>query len=350
MTTTSADRIFLDDDLESITDFMEDHGWSDGLPIVPPTVGRVEAMLATVPRDRHEIVAVLAPRYGEATLERIAVNAVMAGCRPAYFPIVVTAVEAMGQPEFPLLPINTTTNPVAIMCVINGPIRHQVKLNCSFGMLGPGVRANATIGRAIRLVQLNIAGSIPGKTSMSTQGSPGRYTMCFGEFEEKSPWAPYHVDMGFKAEDSTVTLAAVTGTTPTSDTSSKTADDLLITLAGTMEWSGVQTLRYGQGYGWLLINPDHAEILGIRGKLSKDEFRQQLFQRTSRFPLERLAPWERDYIRSENRANDDGATAKVFPSPDNIRVLVAGGQGGLHATFCPPFVASTPVTRKIELH
>ncbi len=340
-----AEHIFLDDDLEGIIDFMEDNGWSDGLPIIPPTVKRVDAMLAALGRDRSEIIAVLAPRYGEATLERIAVNAVMAGCRPAYFPLVVTAVEIMGQPEFPLLPINTTTNPVAIMCLINGPVRNELNINCSFGLLGPGWRANATIGRAIRLVQLNIAGSIPGRTTMSTQGSPGRYTMCFGEFEEKSPWPPYHVEQGFDPEDSTVTLAAVTGTTPTSDTSSKTADDLLITLSGTMEWSGVQTLRYGEGYGWLLLNPDHAEILGIRAGMSKAEVRRQLFERTSRFPLERLAPWEREYIRSEGRANGD--TARVFPSPDNIRVVVAGGPGGLHATFCPPFVASTPMTRRI---
>ena len=249
-----AERIFLDDDLEGIIAWMEGNGWSDGLPIIPPTVKRVEAMLATVRRDREEIVAVLAPRYGEATLERIAVNAVMAGCRPEYFPVVVTAVEIMGQPEFPLLPVNTTTNPVAIMCVLNGPIRQELDINCSFGMLGPGWRANATIGRAIRLAQLNIAGSIPGRTTMSTQGSPGRYTMCFGEFEEKSPWAPYHTDLGFKAEESTVTLAPVTGTTPTSDTASKTADDLLITLAGTMQWSGIQTLRYGEGYGLSLIH------------------------------------------------------------------------------------------------
>ena len=343
-----ADRLIVDDDIDTFLDFMDINGWTDGLPVVPPTVERVSRMLATVPRDPSEIIASLAPRYGEATLERIAVNAVMAGCRPEYFPVVVTAVEIMGDPAFPLLSINTTTNPVALMCLINGPIRNELNINCSFGMLGPGWRANATIGRAIRLVQLNIAGSIPGRTTMSTQGSPGRFTMCFGEFEEKSPWQPYHVDQGFKPEESTVTLGAVTGTTATSDTSSKTADDLLITLSGTMEWSGVQTLRYGEGYGWLLLNPDHAEILGVRGKLSKDQVRQQLYERTSRFSLERLAPWEREFIRKEGRAH--GNTAKVFPSPDNIRVVVAGGQGGLHATFCPPFVASTPITKIIEFH
>lgn len=341
-----AERIVLDDDLAGILDFMEENGWSDGLPVLPPTVERVAEMLAMVPRDPGEVIAVLPPRYGEATLERIAANAVMAGCRPAYFPIVVTAVSIMGEPDFPLLPINTTTNPVAIMCLINGPVRNELNINYSFGMLGPGWRANATIGRAIRLVQLNIAGSIPGRTAMATQGSPGRFTMCFGEFEEKSPWPPYHVEQGFKAEDSTVTLGAVTGTTATSDTSSKNADDLLVTLSGTMQWPGIQTLRYGKGYGWLLLNPDHAEILGVRGKLSKSQVCRELYERTSHFPLERLAPWERDYIRSEGRANGD--TAKVFPAPENIRVVVAGGQGGLHSTFCPPFVASTPITRKIE--
>ena len=341
------DRALVDEDFDNFLDFMDSNGWTDGLPVVPPTPKRVERMLATVPRDPSEVIATLAPRYGEATLERIAVNAVMAGCRPEYFPVVVTAVAIMGDPAFPLLAINTTTNPVALMCVVNGPIRGQLDINCSFGMLGPGWRANATIGRALRLVQLNIAGSIPGRTTMSTQGSPGRFTLCFGEFEERSPWQPYHVDQGFSAEDSTVTLGAVTGTTATSDTASKTADDLLITLAGAMEWSGVQTLRYGQGFGWLLLNPDHAEILGVRARMSKDEVRQALYERTSRFPLERLPPWERDFIRKEGR--NSGDTAKVFPSPDHLRLVVAGGKGGLHATFCPPFVASNPITRKIEL-
>lgn len=341
-----ADRIVVEDDLETVLDLVEGKGWSDGLPVVPPTAERVARMLATVPRYPQEVIAVLAPRNGEATLERIAANAVMAGCRPDFFPIVVTAVSIMGEAEFPLLTINTTTNPVAILCLINGPIRNTLQINCSYGLLGPGWRANATIGRAIRLVQLNIGGAIPGVVSKSTQGSPGRYTMCFGEFEEKSPWPPYHVDQGFDAADSTVTLGAVTGTVATSDTASKSADDLLITLSGSMQWSGIQTLRYGEGFGWLLLNPDQAEILGVRGKLSKQQLRQQLYERTSRFPLDRLAPWEREYIRSDGRATGD--TARVFPSPDNIRVVVAGGLGGLHATFCPPFVASTPITRKIQ--
>ena len=340
-----AERVLVDDDLETAMDYLESNGWSDGLPIVPPTVPRVTRMLATMRRDPSEIVAILAPRNGEATIERIAANAVMAGCRPEFFPVVVTAAEIMGDPKFPLLAINTTTNPVAILCLINGPVRKDLNVNCSYGFLGPGWRANATIGRAIRLIQLNVGGAIPGPVSKSTQGSPGRYTMCFGEYEEKSPWRPYHVDQGFKHEDSTVTLGAVTGTAPTSDTMSKDANDLLITLSGAMQWSGIQTMRYGDGYGWLLMNPDHAEILNIQGKLSKDQVRQELFERTSQFPLERLAPWEREHIRNEGRAR--GGTTSVFPGPDNIRVVVAGGLGGLHATFCPPFVSSNPITRRI---
>ncbi len=340
-----AERVLIDDDLESTMDYMERNGWSDGLPIVPPTVPRVTRMIETMRRDPGEVVAVHAPRNGEATIERIAANAVMAGCRPEFFPVVVTAAEVMGDPKFPLLAINTTTNPVAIMCLINGPVRKDLNINCSYGLLGPGWRANASIGRAIRLIQLNIGGAIPGPVSKSTQGSPGRYAMCLGEYEEKSPWRPYHVDQGFKQEDSTVTLGAVTGTVATSDTMSKEANDLLITLSGALQWSGIQTMRYGDGYGWLLLNPDHAEILGVRGKLSKEQVRQELVNRTSQFPLEHLAPWEREHIRSEGRAHN--GTTSVFPGPSNIRVVVAGGLGGLHATFCPPFVSSYPVTRRI---
>src|SRR5437773_5458770 len=167
-----------------------DKGVTDGLPVVPPTRERVERMLAGTSRSRSEIVGEVAPNYGRATVEKVAVNAVMAGCRADYLPVVLAAVEAACDPVFNLHGMSTSTHFSAPLIVVNGPIRERVGLNCSFGVFGPGYRANATIGRALRLVMINLGGAKPGETSMSTFGRPGRYTYCIGEFDAAVPSPP----------------------------------------------------------------------------------------------------------------------------------------------------------------
>src|SRR5205823_11789432 len=213
-------------------------------PVIPPTPARVARMLATVRRPPAEVVAVLAPRDTPATLEALAINAVMAGCLPEYFRVLVAAVEAIGQPEFGLGAVSTTTCGTALFCLVNGPVRQQIDLNSSYGVLGPGWRANATIGRALRLVVLNVAGAVPREISQSTMGTPGRYTLCAGEFEERSPWTPFHVDRGFEATDSAVTVIAVTGTLNIV-ASSKTAEELLIQVAHSIDVSGTNDMARG---------------------------------------------------------------------------------------------------------
>ena len=178
-----------DPDLEA--DAIEDlyaRGVTDGLPVVPPTPGRVARAVAASGRDGGELVALVPPNYGRATVEKIAINATMSGCRPEYMPVVLAAVEAVCDEAFDLHGVSATTNAPAPLLIINGPVRHRLEINYGAGVFGSGWRANATIGRAVRLVCVNVGGAKPGVVSMSTFAHPGRYTYCIGEHEEASPW------------------------------------------------------------------------------------------------------------------------------------------------------------------
>ena len=338
-------HISFEGDTDAAHEFVLGQGWSDGLPVIVPTADRVARMIATVDRDPDAVVCTLPPSGGQATLRRIAANAVMAGCLPEYFPVVVAAVDALNEPVLNILSVNTTTNPVALMVMVNGPIRQQLGMNCASGCLGPGNRANATIGRALSLVNRNVGRALPGTGSMSTQGSPGRYSLCFGEYEEMSPWPPYHVDLGFTSEDNTVSVFPVTGTSSTS-AHGTTASGLLETLSAALWWSGSQLVRYARGVWAIILNPDHARALAAAG-YSKEDVKREFVERTADYPMERLGPEDRKRITDEHR-DVDGKVA-CFPSTSHIALMVAGGPGALHDTFCPPIVVSDrPATRRID--
>src|SRR6266699_2945397 len=183
-------------------------GVTDGLPVVPPTRGRVERTIAASGRGPDALIGLVPPNYGRATVEKIAVNAVMAGCRPEYLPVVIAAVDAICDPAFDLHGVSATTNAPTPLVVINGPVRGKLGVNCAAGVFGPGWRANATIGRAVRLVCVNLGGARPGVVSMSTLAHPGRYTYCIGEHEEASPWESLAVEHGFAASQSVVAVLA----------------------------------------------------------------------------------------------------------------------------------------------
>src|SRR5215467_11235849 len=197
-----------DPDLADAIESLFERGVTDGLPVVPPTRRLVDRAVAASGRDGGELIALVPPNYGRATVEKIAINAVMAGCRPDYLPVVLAAVEAMCDEKFDLLGVSGTTDAVAPLVIVNGPIRQALDINAGAGVFGPGWRANATIGRAVRLCWVNIGGARPGVISMSTFGGPGRYTCCIGENEEASPWEPLHVEHGFDPADSTVGVMA----------------------------------------------------------------------------------------------------------------------------------------------
>src|SRR5213596_3221254 len=183
-------------------------GVTDGLPVVPPTRRLVELAVAASGREAGELVALVPPNYGRATVEKIAINSVMAGCRPEYLPVVIAAVDAVCDEAFDLHGVSATTNAPAPLVIVGGPIRTALDINCGAGVFGPGWRANATIGRALRLVCVNVGGARPGVVSMSTFAHPGRYTYCIGEREEASPWESLSVEHGFAPSDSTVAVLA----------------------------------------------------------------------------------------------------------------------------------------------
>lgn len=315
------------DDLEA----WFDKGVTDGLPVVPPTRDRVERMLAGTARDRAELVGEVAPNYGRATVEKVAVNAVMAGCRPDYLPVVLAAVEAACDSVFNLHGMSTSTHFSAPLIVVNGPIRGRIGLNCSFGVFGPGYRANATIGRALRLVMINVGGAKPGETSMSTFGHPGRYTYCIGEHEEASPWPPYHVERGFRPDESAVTVFAGEAPHGISDHASRTARSL----AGSLGWSmsGLWNIKHFPLYShtMLVVGPEHARTFADDG-WSRADLKRHLFE-TVRVPYRALLPDEENgegtNLRfAKDRKPDPEELISKFPSAEEIHVVVAGGTAG----------------------
>ncbi len=332
-------------------DLWFDKGVTDGLPVVPPTRERVERMLTGTPRERSEMVGEVAPNYGRATVEKVAVNAVMAGCRPDYLPVVLAAVEAACDRAFNLHGMSTSTHFSAPLIVVNGPIRGRIGLNCSFGVFGPGYRANATIGRALRLVMINVGGAKPGETSMSTFGHPGRYTYCIGEFEEASPWPPYHVERGFGPEQSAVTVFAGEAPHGISDHSSRTARSL----AGSIGWSmsGLWNIKHFPLYShtMIVVGPEHARTFGAEA-WSRADLARHLFE-TVRVPYRTLLPDADNGEGTNLRFTKGNAPAldeliPKFPSVADMHIVVAGGTAGRFSMAVPGWLGtrngSSPIT------
>ena len=296
-------------------------GVTDGLPVVPPTRERVARAVAASGRSGDELVALVPPALGAATVEKIAVNAVMAGCRPEYLPVVLAGVEAMCDEAFGLVGISGTTDAVAPLFIVNGPVRRSLEINAAAGALGPGARANATIGRALRLVWANVGGARPGVISMSTFGNPARYACCFGEHEEASPWEPLHVGHGFAAGDSTVGAIAGEPLQVVVDAHSRSAEDLLSTVARSLEVIGSHR-QTALGDTLVVFAPEHAATIGANG-WSKARARDFL--------------WER--------------TRPKFRAPEHLKLLVVGGTAGRFTALIPgwpfPHAPSGLVFRRI---
>src|SRR5215470_17512974 len=320
-------------DPEAFFAFAEARGWGDGLPLIPPTAERLQAMLETVDEAPDAVVGIVEPRRGAATVEKIAANAVMAGCPPGCFPAVVAAVRAVCEPRFNLYAINTTTCCAAPALMINGPARAALGVECGYSCLGHNGRANATIGRALRLVMRNVGGSIPGAVTKSVFGQPGRISLCFGEWEEKSPWAPFHVRRGFRPGDNVVTAHCATGTQDIADIWAETGEELIWVLAHSIDWIGNNKVLVPQKDGemLLLLCPDFAYKIARDG-LSIDDVQQQLHLYT-RTPIER---WHRNHWKKlEERGYVEDGMVPLCASPEQFLLAVAGGESGHHAlNFC----------------
>jgi hypothetical protein len=341
-----AARFEAPDDLDAINKLYRERRWSDGLPVVPPTVERVERMLRHTHRAAEEVVARVAPGFGAATVERIAINAVLAGCDPEYLPLVIAATEAAAAPEFNLQGIQATTNPVAIWLIVNGPVARRLAVNGSFNCLGQGAWANATIGRALRLILQNVGGALPGEMDRATHGQPGKYTFCCAENEEANPWEPLHVERGYTADRSTVTVVGAEGTM-NMNTHTKEAGELVRVIAETMIHPPSNEYTHG-GEPWLMIGPEHAEILK-RGGLDKAEFKRRLWEQ-SKMPARRMSAKDLQRAR-DSRTEELGEIGQdtllpISSRPEDIMVVVAGGPG-THSVFVPCFGNSRAVTREV---
>jgi hypothetical protein len=299
-----------------------------------------------VSRDREEVVGVLPPRQGEATVERIAINAVMAGCLPEYLPVVIAAVEAVADPEFNLDGVQATTHPVAPLIVVNGPIARRLAINSGYNCFGQGFRANATIGRALRLVLMNIGGGIPGSGDRSTQGSPSKYSYCVAENEDANPWGPLHVERGFSAETSTVTVLGCEAPHNIQDHYSNTGLGVLQNVAGAMGQAGSNNLLR-HGFPMLSLGPEHAATIAGDG-YDKASIRRYVFE-NARYPIARLSPEYAEVLRELNGADGNGAggMARIIERPEDLLIIVAGGSGK-HSCWHPTFGGFTkPVTRVV---
>jgi hypothetical protein len=321
----------------------QERGWTDGLPIVPPTEARVGEFLRQTTRDPREIVGVLPPRQGEATVEKIAANAVMAGCRPEYLPVVLAAIEALADPLFNLDSVQATTHPVAPLVVVNGPIARALGVQAGYNAFGQGFRANVTIGRAVRLVLMNVGGGLPGAGDRATQGSPAKIAYCVAENEAESPWEPLHVEAGLPAGSSTVTVFGAEGPHNIQDHFSNTALGVLRTVAGAMGQAGSNNLL-GRGGPLLSLGPEHAATIAKEG-YSKQQVKAFLFEH-ARFPLQRLGlEYQRQQIERWGVVDAPDTMVPIVRRPEDISIIVVGG-AGKHSCWQPTFGDGTHWSRR----
>lgn len=341
MADLTSDKLEVDANFEAAQELYLERGWTDGLPIVPPTIERVEAMLAATPHDPQEIIGEIPPNWGSATVEKLAINAVMAGCKPKYLPVVIAAVEAMCDPLFNLYAIQATTHPCAPLIIVNGPICDELGLHGGSGAYGPGWRSNATIGRSVRLAQLNVGGARPGVGDMSTQGAPSKYTYCVAENQEANPWEALHIERGFGAEQSTVTVLAGEPPHNINDHSGSSAEDILTIVAGAISITGANN-AYTGGETLLALGPEHAATIADDG-FGKREIREWLHQ-NARIPLERYT----HATMMERFEKIPDGPVPMLVDPDLLMIIVLGGPGK-HSSWVPTFGGSThSATREIR--
>ncbi|MBI2909493.1 MAG: hypothetical protein HYX92_17750 [Chloroflexi bacterium] len=317
-------------------DFL-DRGWGDGFPMMPPTRKAVDAMVRGASRGRNEVVVTMEPGRGLATVEKVAINSVMAGCRPEHLPVVIAALEAMSEPKFDLTRIAQSTGAHTPLLLINGPIRKELGINSGRCALGPGApsRVNTVIGRAIRLCMMNLGHAYPGVMDMDTIGSANKYSMCMGENEEENPWEPFHVERGFRGEESTVTVFPCGGHLEVPDLVSVTAETVMTAFAYSANapltscWDWLRPETTHQEH-LIMLAPDHARIIAGDG-WTKNDIRRFMFH-NSRVPLGVLKnPVRKSAVAPGWKWLMDRADDTMVPTvrnPQDYHIVVVGGSSG----------------------
>ncbi len=338
---------------DDAVEFCFDQGLTDGLPVVPPTPERVLRMLAGTRRDAQAVVAIVPPNLAPVTVEKVAINAVMAGCRPEYLPVVLAAVAAVCSDAFNMHGVLATTHFPTPVLIINGPLRARLGINCGLNALGQGTRANATIGRAVQLVVRNVGGGRPGEVDRATLGQPGKFTCCFGELEERSRWEPLHVERGFAAHESTVTVFA--GGAPTAIVDQLARDAAgLATSYGLALAAASHPKHYFHGEIVVVVPPEHVDTFAADG-WSKAQVRAGIQAATLR-PLRDLVVGAGGSAEGLPAALLErlGAETLVpkFKAPEQISLVVAGGEAGKFGAYLGGWVSgpmgSSMVTRRID--
>jgi hypothetical protein len=321
------------DDYEAAVELFFERKWTDGLPVVLPTRRRVETLIEHVRRDPQESLGPVPPRGGAATIEKLAINAVMGGCLPAHFPVVIAAMEALLDPRHNLNGVLQTTHMCNSLIIVNGPLARELGFNSRDGVFGNGYRANAAVGRAVRLALWNLGGAVPWDTDKSTLSNPSEYAFCIAEEEGDSPWRPLHLERGCAEGSSAVTVFACEG--PHSVFCYGTPEEMLHVLADSMRGLGNNNVHV-LGQMLVTLNPINAEEFARRG-WSKQDVRMYLWEHARR-PLAdvracgaihaQFRQMEREAGRYPLRYDLDNPTTRlpVTASPDDIHIIVAGGR------------------------
>jgi len=336
------------------TDLIEHYfelGWTDGLPVVPPTRRKVAAFVDALGGEPDILEGKVAPRWGRLTREVLAINAVMAGCLPAYAPVLRAAMAALMDPAFNLNGVQATTHMAAPLVVVNGPIARQIGMNGGANAFGPGNRANATIGRAIRLILLNVGGAHPPDLDKCTLGNPAKYSYAVCENEAESPFAPYHVEHGWRAEDSTVFAMAAEAPHSVTDHQCNDPAGILDTLCSAMSTIASNNAVLS-GHCTVALGLEHARTIAQHG-WSRSDIRHYLWMHSGN--AFRLLSRDHRYGQVYNRnlpkwyRRDPDSRIPIVPSPDNIHLFVLGGEAGRFSACIPGWGhMNTPVVKPVH--
>ena len=338
----ASDKIEFDDWSGAVESFIE-RGWTDGLPIIPPTAERVGDFLDASGRAASDILGTEPTKGRVITAEKAAVNAVMAGCEPRHFRVVAAAVEAMCEPQFNLHAVTASTQGSAVLAVVNGPVAAELGINSGVSAFGPGHRANAAIGRALRLIIINATGSQSGEIDKATLGHPGKYTWCIAEAESVSPWPPLQADRGLSADDSAVSIFPALSPIQVDNHAFQQPEEILVSFRDALFAGGA---GYNQGEVVVVLCPEHVGNIKRAG-WSKDDVKRFLYETASR----PISEW-----RAAGRliGESAGAPDDVLHSTrtaDGITVIVAGGLAGAFSCVIPLWsggVGARSVTREIQ--
>jgi hypothetical protein len=343
---TSA-RLEVDEDPDAFLKLATDAGWGDGLPLIPPTEARVRAHVAASGRFPETVLTDLPPRNGRCTVEKVAVNAVMAGAPSAAMPLLCTAVEAMSEPDFNLFALNTTTSCVVPGVFVNGPQRHALEIPFEAGCFGGVAGPAPAIGRALRLLMRNVGGQVVGVSSKSVFGQPARVTgIVVGEWEERSPWAPLAERRGAEPGADALTVHGCTGTVDIADIVADDGRDLLRVIGTSLAFTGTNAF-IGVHHGaeiLVCLAPPWAELIA-RAVPDVDDVAAEL-HRHAMLPVDRWPPPHRAKLERDGRVAD-GGVVHLVESPAHMLVMVNGGLGNLHALALHSFGPTRAVTREV---